>query len=137
MKDNQIVIAIDFDGTCVTHMFPNIGHDIGAVSTLKKLADKGYKLMLWTMRSHTLINGIDTLKEAIDWFDSNQIPLWGINENPTQKKTGWSHSNKQHATIYIDDAALGAPLIYNPELSPRSYIDWKTVENELIKMNIL
>ena len=137
MKDNQIIIAIDFDGTCVTHMFPNIGEDIGSVPILKKLSDKGYKLMLWTMRSHTLTNGIDTLKEAIDWFNENQITLWGINENPTQKKTGWSDSNKQHATIYIDDAALGAPLIYNPEISLRPYIDWNIVEGELIKMNIL
>ena len=30
-------ICIDFDGTCVTHEFPKVGKDIGAVSVLKKL----------------------------------------------------------------------------------------------------
>ncbi len=25
-----MIIAIDFDGTCVTHMYPKIGRDIGA-----------------------------------------------------------------------------------------------------------
>ena len=28
-------IIIDFDGTCVTHEFPNIGKDIGAEKVLK------------------------------------------------------------------------------------------------------
>lgn len=137
MKNNQIVIAVDFDGTCVTHMFPNIGYDIGAVPVLKKISDNGHSLMLWTMRSHVLTNGIDTLKEAVEWFELNQIPLWGINENPTQTKTGWSNSNKQHATIFIDDAALGAPLIYDRKLSPRPFIDWERVEKELKNMRIL
>lgn len=30
-------IVIDFDGTCVTHEFPLVGKDIGAVPVLKKL----------------------------------------------------------------------------------------------------
>jgi len=30
-------ICIDFDGTCVTHEFPKVGKDIGAVPVLKKL----------------------------------------------------------------------------------------------------
>ena len=28
-----MIIAIDFDGTCVTHEYPKIGKDIGAVDT--------------------------------------------------------------------------------------------------------
>ena len=31
-------IAIDFDGTCVTHEFPLVGKDIGAAPVLKALA---------------------------------------------------------------------------------------------------
>lgn len=27
---NEICINIDFDGTCVTHEFPNVGKSIGA-----------------------------------------------------------------------------------------------------------
>ena len=32
-----MVIGIDFDGTCVTHEFPFVGIDIGAVPVLKEL----------------------------------------------------------------------------------------------------
>ena len=44
-------IAIDFDGTCVTHEYPNIGKDIGAIPVLKQLVKDGHKLILYTMRS--------------------------------------------------------------------------------------
>ena len=44
-------ICIDFDGTCVTHEFPIIGRDIGAVPILKSLVDSGHRLILFTMRS--------------------------------------------------------------------------------------
>lgn len=45
------IIGIDFDGTVVTHDFPKIGKDIGAVPILKRLVDNGHKLILFTMRS--------------------------------------------------------------------------------------
>jgi hypothetical protein len=32
----EMDICIDFDGTCVTHEFPNIGKDIGAIPVLKR-----------------------------------------------------------------------------------------------------
>lgn len=43
-------IAIDFDGTCVTPEYPEIGKDIGAVPVLKRLVENGHKLILHTMR---------------------------------------------------------------------------------------
>lgn len=39
-----MVIAIDFDGTCVSHRFPLIGEDIGAVPVLKALVAKNKKI---------------------------------------------------------------------------------------------
>lgn len=36
-------------------------------------------------------------------------------------------SPKVHADLYIDDAALGCPLIYNPDFSDRPYVDWEKV----------
>lgn len=39
-----MIIAIDFDGTCVTHDYPNVGKDIGASEVLKKLAEMGINL---------------------------------------------------------------------------------------------
>jgi len=44
-------ICIDFDGTCVSHEFPLIGKDIGAIPVLKELVEAGHKLILFTMRS--------------------------------------------------------------------------------------
>lgn len=47
-----MIIAVDFDGTCVTHEFPYVGKEIGAAEVLKELTDKGHKIILFTMRSH-------------------------------------------------------------------------------------
>ena len=44
-------IVIDFDGTVVTHDFPKVGNDIGAVPVLKELIANGHRLILFTMRS--------------------------------------------------------------------------------------
>ena len=129
-----MIIAVDFDGTCVTHEFPEVGKDIGAVPVLKELVKKGHKIILYTMRSHpdknnhgkTISGKIisnDTLQDAINWFKKNGISLWGINENPNQKK--WTSSPKIHANIYIDDAALGTPLKYDKDGAlSRPYVDW-------------
>lgn len=43
-----MIIAVDFDGTCVIHEFPKVGKDIGAVPVLKKLIEKGHKIILYT-----------------------------------------------------------------------------------------
>ncbi len=99
-----MIIAIDFDGTCVTHDYPNIGKDIGAAPVLKHLVESGHQLMLWTMRSD------ETLADAVKWFSDNEIPLWGINQNPDQHT--WTTSKKQYAHRYIDDAAIGCPLVF-------------------------
>lgn len=46
-------IGIDFDGTCVTHEYPKIGKDIGAVPVLKELVEKGHKLIYYEIRERT------------------------------------------------------------------------------------
>jgi hypothetical protein len=51
-----MIIAIDFDGTCVTHEYPYIGKDIGAVPVLKELVSSGHQLILFTMRSGKELN---------------------------------------------------------------------------------
>ena len=48
----SLEIVVDFDGTCVTHEFPKVGLDIGAVPVLKKLVAVGHRLILFTMRSN-------------------------------------------------------------------------------------
>jgi hypothetical protein len=128
-------IAIDFDGTCVTHEYPYIGDDIGAIPILKQLIEKGHRLILNTMRCNQSPNGIKGyhLKDAENWFKENNISLYGVGANPTQKN--WTTSDKCYAHLYIDDAALGIPLIY-PE-SKRPYVDWKEVEKILKEKGIL
>lgn len=136
MSKNPIVIAVDFDGTCVAHEFPKVGKDIGAVPVLKKLVANGHKLVLFTMRSNCdESNGhsdeypnVTTgpfLDEAVNWFKENDIPLYGIQVNPTQ--TSWTSSPKVYANLYVDDAALGCPLRIDPAHA-RPYVDWKVVE---------
>ena len=122
-------IAIDFDGTCVTHDYPKIGKEIGATKVLKRLVEAGHKLILNTMRSDK------ELQDAVNWFKKNGIELYGVNENPTQKR--WTNSPKVYAHMYIDDAAFGCPLINAPELSDRQFVDWDSVGRKLIQMGII
>ena len=138
-----MMICIDFDGTVVTHEFPEIGKDIGAVPVLQKLVKQGHQLILWTMRSDKKnVSGNDYnihqrsgnyLSEAVKWFTDNNIELYGINENSTQKN--WTESPKAYAEFYIDDACLFAPLVYVQDGRP--HIDWVEVEKRLKKLKIL
>lgn len=133
------IIAVDFDGTCVTHKYPEVGADIGAAEVLRALVNEGHKIILWTMRDHRLHGDVDgsqvdqistthdCLQEAVNWFKQNDIPLWGINENPEQS---WSDSNKAYADLYIDDAALGCPLA-------GGHVDWKSVATNLMSLKLL
>lgn len=110
-------ICIDFDGTCVTHEYPKVGKNIGAVPVLKALVALGHNLILFTMRSGK------ELDDAVAWFKLHDIELYGINVNPTQKQ--WTKSPKAYGQLYIDDAALGIPLIV-PAVG-RPYVDWRAV----------
>lgn len=125
-----MIIAVDFDGTCVTHEYPEIGKDIGAQKVLKKLVDNKHKIILWTMRSGK------ELQDAVDWFKVNGIPLFGINVNPEQAT--WTTSPKAYAQLYIDDAALGCPLNRKPEqFGKRPYVYWPEIKLILIEMQLI
>ena len=129
-----MIIAIDFDGTCVTHDFPRIGKDIGAVPVLKRIVAAGHNLILYTMRSDGQKSG-DVLAEAVRWFADNEIPLAGINENRQQKH--WTTSPKVYAEMYIDDSAFGCPLKVDRSLSNRPFVDWEEVEMQLETLEII
>lgn len=141
-----MTINIDFDGTCVTHEFPKVGKDIGAVPVLKKLVEAGHKLILFTMRSNrpeaketgdpTIMDVTGMfLDDAENWFKENNIPLYGINENPTQKN--WTTSPKSYAELMIDDSTLGCPLKVDYNISERPFVNWEKVEFYLCSMGIL
>ena len=112
-----MIIAVDFDGTCVKHAYPKIGEDIGAVPVLKEMVKNGHQIVLNTMRSG------DLLQDAINCFTMNDIPLSGANHTPGQET--WTKSSKTYAQLYIDDAALGCPTVMDD--NGRVYVDWRIV----------
>jgi len=126
-----LIYCIDFDGTIVEHEYPKIGAPVPhAIECLKALTDSGCYIILWTMRSGEFLN------DAVEYLEKHEIPLWGINKNPEQD---WSTSPKAYAQRYIDDAAMGCPLVYPPivtdscETTPirRPYVDWPALFPEL------
>lgn len=111
------IIGVDFDGTCVDHQFPDVGHNVPeAAQWLRHLTAHGASLILWTVRSEG-----ERLNAAVSWFEEEGIPLWGICENPTQKD--WSPGPKAYCNVYIDDAAYGCPLIHFVSFH-RPCVDW-------------
>jgi len=134
-------IVVDFDGTCVKHEYPKVGDDIGAAPVLKRLVEAGHRLIIFTMRSeYGVEEGMfeSGLNAVVEWYKDNGIPLYGVQTNPTQKQ--WTESPKAYGQMYIDDAALGCPLIYPDENSPvgeRAYVDWNKVEEMLEARGIL
>jgi len=138
-------IVIDFDGTVVTHDFPKVGVDIGAVPVLKNIVEKGHNLILFTMRSDVsepyskspeiITKSGNYLTDAINWFADNGIPLYGIQKNPTQHT--WTTSPKAYGQIIIDDAALGCPLKFDKHFHSRPYVDWDAVEKILTNIGVI
>lgn len=128
-------ICIDFDGTCVTHNFPLIGKEIGAVPVLKRLVETGHNLILFTMRSDIEASGGEYLTEAVEWFRKNEILLFGVNIDPNQ--ISWTKSPKPYGQLYIDDVALGCPLMMNTDLSDRPFVNWVEVERLLVLKGVM
>lgn len=117
-------ICIDFDGTIVDHALPELGQPVPhAIKWLKRFTNLGAKLILFTMRADGQKHG-DVLTDAVNYLKDNGIELYGINENPAQKS--WTSSPKPFAHFYIDDAAVGCPLIH-PAGFRRPCVNWKKV----------
>ena len=121
-----MIIAVDFDGTIVTHDYPHIGKPIPfAIETLKRLQADGHQLILWSVREG------DLLQEAVDYCMQKGIEFYAVNANfPEEKQLSTADSpRKIVADIYIDDRNLGGlpdwGVIYqmirsgNPFVSPK------------------
>ncbi len=95
-------IAVDFDGTIVTHEYPKIGKTLPfAFDTLKALQAKGYRLILWTVR-----NG-KSLDEAIEFCRDNGVEFYAANKNYPEEEIEKGISRKIEADIFIDDRNVG------------------------------
>lgn len=128
-----LTFLIDFDGSVCTHEFPNIGKDIGSVPVLKELVAAGHKLILHTIRCNSSKG--NHLEHAANWFRENEIPLYGINDNPSQHS--WSSSRKIYGHFSIDDLNVGTPLKTDLSISSRPFVDWEKMREILVEMKIL
>lgn len=125
-------IAIDFDGTIVMHEYPEIGAEVpDAFRVMKRLQEADHKLILFTMRDDKPSKKGEekraVLTEAVEHCKENGIEFDSVNINKTQRF--WSKSRKVYANTYIDDAALGVPLVKT--IDGRPYVAWNAVEKVL------
>ena len=90
-----MLVAIDFDGTCVKHDFPKVGEDIGAAPVLRALVANNHRIILWTVRGNVrdptsndpdlVMESGSYLDDAVNWSKDNNINIWGSNENHEKK----------------------------------------------------
>jgi hydroxymethylpyrimidine pyrophosphatase-like HAD family hydrolase len=102
LSGDSKVIAVDFDGTIVEHKHPAIGKEmLFAFSTLKALQKKGHKLILWTIRTGSLLD------EAVEYCKKNGVEFYAVNRNYPEEETTEKISRKVNADVFIDDRAIG------------------------------
>ena len=99
-----MTIAVDFDGTIVTHKYPNIGEEIPfAVDTLKMLRNDGHKLILWSVREGKLLDA------AVEWCRDRGLEFYAVNRDYPEETTDNNphFSRKLKVDMFIDDRNLG------------------------------
>lgn len=102
IPNHQKIIAVDFDGTIVKDEYPKIGApQLFAFETLKKLEEKGYRLILWTLRDGKYLN------EAVNFCKKNGIEFYAVNKNYPEEINNERTIRKLHADIFIDDRNIG------------------------------
>jgi hypothetical protein len=120
-----VIIAVDCDGTIFDHRYPDLGEPVpGAFEWMKRWQAAGAKLILWTMRDDGGGDG-PVLAHAVEACRRHGVEFWGVNENPEQ--ASWSGSRKCYANLYVDDAAVGCPLLRNRRMGGRDMVDWSVV----------
>ena len=99
-----MTIAVDFDGTIVTHEYPQIGTEIPfAIQTLKMLQQDGHKLILWSVRKDEL------LEDAVRWCRERGLEFYAVNkEYPEEEmQNNIFYSRKLKVDLWIDDRNVG------------------------------
>ena len=99
-----MIIAVDFDGTIVEHRYPSIGRELPfATEPLRKLAEEGHRLILWTVREGRLLD------EAVAFCQERGLEFYAVNRDyPEEEKERNNHfSRKLKADLWIDDRNLG------------------------------
>lgn len=103
----QAIAAIDFDGTLVTHEWPNIGKPIPEVVTfVKDLQSRGWKLILWTCRTGS------KLREAVKYCNKVlNLRFDAVNNNLPETIRSYGDCRKVNADLYIDDRAINSYVL--------------------------
>lgn len=99
-----MTIAVDFDGTIVTHKYPEIGEEIPfAVDTLKALQQRHHKLILWSVREGELLD------EAVQWCRERGLEFYAVNRDYPEETTDNNphFSRKLKVDVFIDDRNIG------------------------------
>lgn len=115
-----MVIAVDFDGTIVTHKYPKIGEEIPfAIESLKMIQMEGrHLLILWTVREGEL------LQEAVDYCKERGLNFYAVNKNDPEEDP-IKAPRKLKADLFIDDRNFGGMpdwgLIYNALKNNNNY----------------
>ena len=87
---------------------------------------------------------VDARKDAVGWFHENFIWLHGVNYNPSD---GYGASlttdlgeedfpdglQKMFCDLYIDDRAVGTPLLSDPEDPDKKMVDWYRLYHDYLK----
>jgi trehalose-6-phosphatase len=106
MREIDMVIALDFDGTCtMEQLYPEIGEPrMWMIEKAKELRANGNTLILWTCRENSKERGY--LDEAVAFCAQFGLEFDAVNQNPIEiKYPGVKTSRKIVADIYIDDKA--------------------------------
>ncbi len=125
MISDTLTIAVDFDGTIVEDAYPKVGKaKLFAFETLKKLQEKGHRLVLWTYRSESVLD------EAVTFCKKNGITFYAVNKSFPEEEFDPKYSRKINADIFIDDRNIGGMLgwgeIYQKLLNQEAPIPPKT-----------
>ena len=98
-----MTIAIDLDGTIVTHADPAIGKPIPfAIETLKRLQQVDHhQLILWSCREGEL------LRDAVEYCRERGLEFYAVNSNFPEEQPDGMGARKLTADLFIDDRNLG------------------------------
>lgn len=129
MAIRDAIIAVDFDGTVVTHAYPHIGNDIGAVPVLRELIGNG-------LPGDSLHDAQrETARRRRSMVRRQRHSALRRQREPPHSGSG-PDSPKVFADLYIDDSALGCPIKFEDGIK-RPFVNWVKVRQRLVEEGFL